>query len=298
VAVLFSNIRPKHVCGNSELTKLSRATYFAPLVFGVLATLDITPKTSSTKMRLITALASQTMNNLLLIFLVLISAFSVAAGLEELEFGEPDHLVPDRSVYAEPFLMDYALMVSELLPPEKMEVMRVLVFPSFQPEYAISIQKPGKKYRLEVRQPAKSYWGYKSLEFMKSGSTTTLKDGEFRKDQEGISNLEKEYSISPSDMEINRCSKPLSEAMATDILSILERELFRVKHPEKDSGGLDGSKYHYSMRKGLRTLAGQTWSPSNNLPTGKLVGISNSLYEYCFKGTPENKIKRAIKEAQ
>lgn len=228
----------------------------------------------------------------------LLSTFSLAGEPEELGFGEPDHLVPDHSVYAEPFLMDYALMVSELLPPEEMEVARVLVFPSFDPEYAISIQKTNEKYILEVRQPLKSYWGYKSIEFMKSGSTKIIKDGQSKIDDEGIARLEKEYPSSPRDLPVNRCSVLLKSSIATDILKIFERELFRVKNPEKDSGGLDGTTYHYSMKKGLRTLSGQTWSPSSELPTGKLVSITDSLYESCFNGESLDKIKWAIKQAQ
>ncbi len=226
------------------------------------------------------------------------SSLALASDWNENDFEEPSHLVPDQSVFAEPFLMDYYLMVSDLLPPKEMEVVRALVFPPFSPESAVSIVDIKENYTVEARQPVRSYWAYKTLEHKKSGGSKILKDGQFVKDHEGIEALEKELPEDPSELEVKSCSKKISRKLAKEIASIWKRELSRVKYPSKDWGGFDGATYHFSMRRGLLTLAGQTWSPSKKLPTGELVAIVNSLHDYCFGEASIEEVSSATSAAR
>jgi hypothetical protein len=199
-----------------------------------------------------------------------------------------DYLEPEDNQFTGIFMHDYYEMVINYLSDVYAEdvVFRVIVFPSFYPEYAIAMRKNDDRYYVQLLSPEKQLWGYKTIEMMKNESV--LKGDAFVRDDEGIKELESKYPQDYLDIPLKKCSAPLNHDLALQLTTIWETMLLHTRYQKKDMMGLDGVTYHYSMRSGHKDFAGKVWSPDPETKTGKLVTITEALAKYCETPDPGN----------
>jgi len=190
-----------------------------------------------------------------------------------------DHLEPEQSQFSGIFMPQYYGTVLEAYSEtyDKEFVARAIVFPSFQPEYAVAIKKQNEEFKVVHLQTKKQFWA-------------RIMEGK----------VEEEY-------EVDRCEKEIDKVLANKIISIWEKMLLGTKYRNylKEDNmlvGLDGTTYHFSMRLPHlpgRWMAGKTWSPQVESPTGLLVGISDGLVSYCSgENSSINDIEFKIEELQ
>ncbi|HEV2653240.1 MAG TPA: hypothetical protein VGU69_18395 [Rhizomicrobium sp.] len=134
-------------------------------------------------------------------------------------------------------------------------VVRAIVEPSFEPEYAVGIEKHGDEYRIFGLTASEQVW-------------TALND---QKPVAGIN--------------ANDCRLPITADLATDILGVWKGMLLRV-HTQVDSEGVDGAIYFFSMMIDGQPHIGQTWSPLPSSPPGKLVSLANAMRDVCRWNRP------------
>ena len=169
---------------------------------------------------------------------------------------------------------------------------KVIVMPSFHPEYALGIKKINNDYTVFHYVAEMSYWGYTSLKMMKSEVIQVVEDGELQRDIEGIKKIESTYPGDFRDIKINRCEASLTPALAIDIIELWNHMLLKTTYAPEYSGGPDGVTYHFSNN----SMAGQTWSPNPKSEPGKLVDIVRGMISYCNKTNEASILESKVKE--
>jgi hypothetical protein len=203
------------------------------------------------------------------LFLLLISAFS---------YGQ-EHLEPEVSVFSDDVLHDYHRMVVDGFEEafERNVLARVIVIPTFFPEYAIALKEDSGTYRLFRLAPEESYWGvYYSSEY-----------GSDRRD----ANSHREPKIA-----VKSCEREITSDLASSILEVWEAMLLKTRHRKSEEIGLDGVTYHFAGRFNFQLFSGQIWSPGPDTPPGKLVELAKTMNAWCENGTSSNveSLERAV----
>lgn len=202
-------------------------------------------------------------------FLLIFSAFS---------YGQ-EHLKPEVSVFSDDVLYDYHRMVVDGFGEafERNVHARVIVVPSFMPEYAIALKEDSGTYRLFRLAPEKSYWSvYYAREF---GS------------DRGDADSHREPKIAEKS-----CEREVTSDLASSILEVWEAMLLKTRHKKSDEIGLDGVTYHFAGRFNFQLFSGQIWSPGPDTQPGKLVGLAQAMGAWCEDGTSSNveSVERAV----
>lgn len=85
----------------------------------------------------------------------------------------------------------------------------------------------------------------------------------------------------------SRCV-PLDAKLANAIAEAWLSMLWNVRYQPTDEIGLDGTTFHFSgFCRGVGILAGQTWSPHDATPTGRLVALAEALKAYALAPSRE-----------
>ena len=80
---------------------------------------------------------------------------------------------------------------------------------------------------------------------------------------------------------VRRVEVPLAEELGVLLCEVWRKMLLRVRHPEHSGIGKDGVTYHFAAwAPGVGFMAGNTWSPGSQTAPGKLVALSQLLYQY------------------
>jgi hypothetical protein len=191
-----------------------------------------------------------------------------------------DHLVPDRSLFAETFLADYDMMLVTALSEAYRDDVRVraMVIPSFHPESVIGLKEQGTTYRLFCRSPEMSLWAYETLKMMK-GPPGTRRDPETRAE---IEKLEAALPPDFKDVRVRGYDVEIDADLARQLTDLWDRMLRQTRYPETSGVGLDGVTYHFSLwTKRGQILAGQTWSPPPDSMVGRLAKIVDLIQVLC-----------------
>ena len=90
-----------------------------------------------------------------------------------------EYLEPEDSLFTGIFMPKYfVLVVSALEEAYKEDVrVRVLVFPSFSPEYAVGIRENSEIFTIFRLSLVKQLWGYISLKMMRDEPPKVIKNG-------------------------------------------------------------------------------------------------------------------------
>jgi hypothetical protein len=200
-----------------------------------------------------------------------------------------EHLVPERSVFADRFLLEYDTMVVSTLEEAFTRDVRVraIVQPSFQPEYAVGIKQRENGYRVFCLRPEIQLWAYETLKMMKAGSIRNLgsiigprTDGASETRAE-IEKLEASLPANFRDVKIKSGDVEIASDLAHLLVAIWETMLRQTRYDKAARLGFDGVFYHFSMRSDYQDLAGYVWSPPPASTTGLLVEVVETMRLVC-----------------
>ncbi len=198
-------------------------------------------------------------------------------------FGQ-EHLVPANDYYsAYQYQHRYYSLVRQRLIGDLNErvVARVIVLPSFEPEYVVTVDSSRKGYFLLYRTFEKSIW-YAQNKVVSDSMITdnVLGKVEFRK---SISEkLAKLLNVLFFDL--------ASKARYPDFVY----ETFRGKKTRMISIGTDGTTYNFmAFGSGFGIRCGETWSPKTGSLMDELVKVSDLMVSVAQEGSPESRLQEA-----
>lgn len=161
---------------------------------------------------------------------------------------------------------------------------RALVYPSFQPEFAVGLRQTAQQHEIFFIRPSRMVWTYTLVELMRRGRAGTMTfDGRDATAAE-IARLTEGLPERPSDLPVERCATPVDEALAGALI-LAWRTMLEDIGPRRQAG-LDGVTYEFSMTSGNRSLAGEIWSPERGTRSERLVRIANLMRSYCEAPRP------------
>jgi len=200
-----------------------------------------------------------------------------------------EHLVPERSVFADTFLLEYDTMVVSALEGAFTRDVRVraVVQPSFQPEYAVGVKERENGFRVFCLHPEIQLWAYETLNMMKAGSIRNLgsiigpptdRASETPKELE---KLEASLPANFRDVKIKSGDAEIASDLARLLVAIWETMLRQTRYDKAAHLGFDGVSYHFSMRSDHQNLAGYVWSPPPASTTELLVKVVETMRLVC-----------------
>lgn len=183
-----------------------------------------------------------------------------------------DHLLPATGLLSGyPFQDKYYPEVRETLYAglDLNPVARLVVLPSFQPEYVLSIDQKGNKYFLIHNQAQKSIWSASQAQ----GSPK---------------------------VEVEAKSVEISKETATTVGELFNTALDQVRYPAPVmSIRGDGTTYTFiAFRAGNGIRAGETWSPSVKTKMATLVAVAESLKELAATPTNQQLEQELLRQAK
>ena len=218
------------------------------------------------------------MKRFLVAAIALVAATRVALSDDFFEAGSEQHtshLVPIGS-FMDGFLADYDELLAKHLFAGKGRCGRMLVCPSFSPEYCLSVdeyprreRQPGiakgvVRYMLVVTTAAESIW----YERQRAGG------GE-----------------KPVHVQVSRVEREISRDLAVAIQRVWAKALLLTKYsPATNTGGgvFDGIRYQFSVwASGRGMLAGQTHSPEQGMPR-ELVNLGLEIVAFAKREAASN----------
>jgi hypothetical protein len=185
-------------------------------------------------------------------------------------YSYADHLLPAESYFANPdWHHAYYRAVRDALCAGLSDepLARVLVMPSFLPEYVLAVQRKGAGYSLTYRVCEPSVWETHEGHLPVRVHTTTV---------------------------------PLRPAVATAITQLFTAAVAQTRYPAGDSGdGLDGTRYTfttYERTVGFRS--GERWSPPAGTRLRALVEVQATLRQLALNPTNGLLQQRLLQQAQ
>jgi hypothetical protein len=181
---------------------------------------------------------------------------------------QPDHLVPARRPG------EYESKIAKALFATDGRFGRMVVLPSFEPEFCLSVHADipeaslkkhdgwwsvpdeEKTYMLTLTYAASSIWG-------------TIPQGGEKAKNESI--------------RVKRTDRKISLELAVAIQRVWGKALQLTRYPSAASNGADGTTYQFSVWvRGLGDLQGETWSPQRGLPKD-LVDAGTDLVAFVLQ---------------
>ncbi|MBF9221784.1 hypothetical protein [Hymenobacter ruricola] len=164
-----------------------------------------------------------------------------------------DHLLPSQGYFASyAHERPYYPKVQEALCAGLSDtpLARVVVLPSFSPEYALSLEEKAHKYYLTYRVCLTSAWGALQRKETKPVAVSTV-------------------------------TVELGAPAAVAVASAFNKAILQTKYPAPTEGfsvRLDGTTYAFiTFQRGVGLQSGETWSPVAGTKMGKLVAIVETL---------------------
>lgn len=188
--------------------------------------------------------------------------FTILTVITTVSFGQTDHLEPakDFSEYDSitgGILNNYYNSLFDILLADTGEktIVRYLVLPSFNAEYALSIARDSnEKYKLTARICSESYW----------------------------------YSKDKKTVKIKTKEKSIDTDFAVKVKELFDKVIGQIKKQTEVIGAdgaasarLDGTTYYFTTATDSgQLITGATWSPSKGTKMRKLVQICEDLYYF------------------
>lgn len=133
--------------------------------------------------------------------------------------------------------------------------------PSFQPEWAVSLEKTEEKnFKLCIFEAAQAIYNSKN----------------------------------PKAIEIKKRQLLIDKDLGEMLHSVWVKVLFNTRYSREDPSGLDGTAYHFfCWESESRFISGMTWSPDESSEPGRFVKLIYSLREL-VSSTPSEKQKLIV----
>ena len=186
--------------------------------------------------------------------------------------AQDDHLNPEQGYFSSyKYQDDYYSRIRHIMydSVSNQPAVRVVVVPSFVPEYMITIdrEKTGTEFVLTYRTVSRSIWS----EQYKAKNYATIK--------------------------VKERKQNLPQPLASLLISLAETAVNQTRYPEKRSLGSDGVNYHISTNNaGLR--GGYTWSPRQSSLMSELVVIIDQLPKVALSPQSATSLEKLSTDAQ
>lgn len=178
---------------------------------------------------------------------------------------QPNHLVPVLP------LDDYDHRISKLLFLADGRCGRMVVRPSFEPEYCLSVHAEITEDSVKTHEEWEMVPDEEKVYVM---TVTSASESIW----DSLSQSREETN--DTDIEISRVDRRISRDLAVAIQRVWAKGLQLTRYPSAPQNGLDGTMYQFSVWvRGLGELRGETWSPQRGL-THDLVGVGLDLIAY------------------
>ena len=217
--------------------------------------------------------------------------------------SDDSHLLPEDSIYSEFYPLSENDDLVERYEENVLKVFadvfdqdvfgRVIVYPSFQNEYAVALKHNESKYSLLVLDPTIHIWRFSLVEMYEAGEVKILGDDDGSQLAEELKELKQGLPEAPTDIPVETCEREISADLGEKLFFLWGDMLFRTRYPDKRPlrlerddtiiVGADGTTYHFSFEYNYKRLAGQIWSPDADSVTGRFVTIARTLADACFE---------------
>ena len=203
--------------------------------------------------------------------------------------SDENHLVPEDSVFSEPYNLEYEILVSRFFAQHlTWGQPRMVVLPSFQNEYALEINSTDVECTLAIVQASNSLW------------THVLRtEGELEDDPELVE-LFATFPDDPLTLSIIRYEAKIDNSICNRVISMWRTTLLDTKYRDVSPSDeiaitVDGISYHFSMWMfGNGVVAGMTHSPVQSTIPGMFVELGKALTKYTREPTPQIKAEVLI----
>jgi len=188
------------------------------------------------------------------------------ASPEVLNPHEPDHLIP-VDPYPDDWSVRYANQLRERFGLDSTFYFRMLVRPSFDAEYSVSLIGDERHYPWKIDSDTKLTMKYvvadKSIWY-------AMPDNNDEKKQK--------------DVNVTIQTTEIPMALALRLIELWDQMLLGTRYSSPDIGGLDGATYEFAMWQRY----GETWSPHHQKSPLLFVELGESLVDLC-KAPPANR---------
>lgn len=187
-------------------------------------------------------------------------------------YAQDDHLMPERGYFSSyPFQNAYYSQIRHILLDSLSDrfVVRIVVVPSFSPEYVLSIKQgnTNSAFVLVHRTASRSIWS----EQFRAKNYETIR--------------------------VNEQRKNLPQPLASHLIKLFGLAVNQTRYPEQRSLGTDGTNYYVTVDNfGWR--GGYTWSPRQGSLMDKLVSIVEQLTPLTLNDQPVEFIEKLSTDAQ
>lgn len=224
-----------------------------------------------------------------------------------------DYLDPEESLFSgdvNGFIDEYDFQVVTYFKSTFVDgvILKVIVLPSFEPEYVVGIKKLGDGYVVFYDRSEVQLATYEFEFKRKKSELEKIKTDDPEKHREKLSILMSQYPDNKFDAKHIVCEKPIDENLVKAIHFVWIEMLLRTQYSKDSNMGRDRTDYHFSgvnylfedEQDDLQVLmrfngvyAGHVWSPEPKTKTGQLVEISKLMVDYCFK-SDEDRIAKLL----
>lgn len=174
---------------------------------------------------------------------------------------------------------------------------RAIIMPSFENEYAVGIAEDESGFKIVLIRSKSYIWAYQLIQMYEAERIKVYRWGSTKPDAEAaqkeLEQLRASVPAKVSEVETERCERPVSSALGKRISEVWRTMLERTRYPDKYlkrggeiTLGVDGTSYHFSYDGDTGRAAGQIWSPDSKSITGQFVKVAESLGTLC--GAPES----------
>jgi hypothetical protein len=209
-----------------------------------------------------------------------------------------DHLIPEDSIYdgMASFAPGYdrALLASFKDVFEEDVIVRAIIEPSFETEFAVGLKKDGETYKVIYQEVSEQLWQYSVLDMMKRGEiTSATSDGKSTTADE-IAKLEKSLPANSKDVKVNRCERAVDAPLGKEIVAVWKEMLLQSRYSAQSSIVVDGTTFHFSGVFDYQRMAAQTWSPDERTKTGMLANLAYHMKAFCTGYTRSGGLSRLV----
>jgi|GEM_PF-2527954 len=215
---------------------------------------------------------------------------------------DDDHLLPEYSVFSDfqpampdQYYDDYEENVLRFFSEafEEGIFARVVVFPSFSPEYVIAISRDNRGFKLLHLEADVMLWPFEDLEEALSKEAQAATEEDRQKAREYIQDLRSLAPENRDNVSVNRCEYALPSAIGQGLHSLWAEMLFRTRYPDRRpiaTDGepiiniqIDGTNYHFSFEYKYARLAGRARTHEEGSINGEFVAITDQLKQGCVE---------------
>ncbi len=202
-----------------------------------------------------------------------------------------DHLLPDNSSLSDTF-NSYHQMLHDVFHEayERDVLIKVIVIPSFQPEYVVYMKRVGGRYSLVLLRSELILFRYENLRDLKSGRVKVYDlDGNESIDYEAIEAIERRYPKDYMDVTIMRDEISIDSELAQKMIDVWRTHLLKVKYNGKAAGYLDGISFYFSMALPREHYSGHTHIANDSEIMSRLTSTVGIVVRYILGNKESDK---------